>query len=143
MTDLDIAKNKLCEEDLSLAIVKNGEVLFETKSHRISGFMEAIENLGSNIEGSSLADKVAGKAIALLCVFAKIKEVYAKVLSRKAQVILKQHNIIHHCGEIVDNILDQNKNSMCPFEEAAATLSSPQEAYAAFRILLKGLKTCK
>ncbi len=143
MTDLDIAKNELYEENLTLAIVKNGQVLYETKSNRISGFLDAIENLGAKLEGASLADRVAGKAIALLCVYAKIKEVYAAVLSRKAQEVLKQHQIIYHWKELVDNVLDANKTGVCPFEKAAANISNSQEAYKAFLILRENLKTCK
>jgi hypothetical protein len=143
MTDLDIAKNELYEENLTLAIVKNGEVLYETKSKRISGFLDAIENLGAKLEGASLADRVAGKAIALLCVYAKIKEVYAAVFSRKAQTVLKQHQIVYHWKELVDNVLDANKTGVCPFEKAAANISNPQEAYKTFQILRENLKTCK
>lgn len=143
MTDLDIAKSELYEENLTLAIVKNGEVLYETKSNRISGFLNAIENLGSKLEGASLADRVAGKAIALLCVYVKIKEVYATVLSRKAQAVLKQYKINCHWQELVENVLDQNKIGICPFEKAAANISSPQEAYKAFRNLKETLKNCK
>jgi hypothetical protein len=75
MTDLEIAKTELYDENLTLAIVKNGAVLYSTKSHRISGFLDAIEKRGENLQGASLADRVAGKAVALLCAQAKIKEV--------------------------------------------------------------------
>jgi hypothetical protein len=143
MTDLDIAKTELYEEQLTLAIVKNGAVLFETKSHRISGFLDAIEKCGSNLEDASLADRVVGKAIALLCVYAKIKAVYAVVLSRKAHVIFKQNNISIQWRELVDNVLDVNKSGVCPFEKAATNLSDPEEAYRAFKILRGNLKPCK
>lgn len=143
MTDLDIAKNELYEENLTLAIVKNSKVLYATKNNRISGFLDAIEKLGSQLEGASLADRVAGKAIALLCVYAKIREVYAAVLSRKAQAVLKQHKITFYWNELVDNVLDATKTGVCPFEKAAANVSNPQEAYKTFRALRENLKTCK
>jgi hypothetical protein len=143
MTDLEIAKNELYEENLTLAIVKNGEVLYSTKSHRISGFLDAVEKCGTKLDGASLADRVAGKAVALLCVYAKINEVYAAVLSRKAQVIFNQNRISVHWNELVDNVLDANKTAMCPFEKAAAEISKPQKAYRTFKGLLENLKACK
>ena len=143
MTDLEIAKNELYEENLTLAIVKNGEVLYSTKSHRISGFLDAIDKCGTKLEGAFLADRVAGKAIALLCVYAKIKEVYASVLSRQAQVIFKQNKISAHWNELVENVLDSSKTGMCPFEKAAAEISDPQKAYKTFKKLLENLKACK
>jgi hypothetical protein len=143
MTDLDIAKTELYEENLTLAIVKNNEVLFATKSHRISGFLDAIEKLGNKLEGASLADRVAGKAIALLCIYAKIKEVYAEVLSRKAHIIFKQNKINVQWHEIVDNVLDAKKTGMCPFEKAAAEISDPEKAHRTFKGLQENLKACK
>ena len=143
MTDLEIAKNELYEENLTLAIVKNGEVLYSTKSHKISGFLDAIDKCGAKLEGASLADRVVGKAIALLCVYAKIKDVYAAVLSRKAEVIFKQNKISAHWNELVETVLDTNKTGMCPFEKAAAEISDPEKAYTTFKGLLENLKACK
>jgi hypothetical protein len=143
MTDLEIAKTELYEEKLTLAIVKNGTVLFSTKSHRISGFLDAIDKCGENLRGSSLADRVVGKAVALLCAHAKIKEVYAVVLSRKAMAVFKQNEIGVHCKELVDNILDVGKDGMCPFEKAAAEISDPEYAYQTFKGLQGNPKTCK
>ena len=143
MTDLEIAKSELYEENLTLAIVKNGTLLYSTKSHRISGFLDAIDKRGAKLEGAALADRVAGKAIALLCVYAKIKEVYAAVLSRQAQVIFKQNKISAHFNELVENVLDTAKAGMCPFEKAAAEISDPQKAYKTFKVLLENLKACK
>jgi len=143
MTDLDIAKTELYEEQLTLAIVKDGAVLFTTKSHRISGFLEAIEKLGGKLEGASLADRVAGKAIALLCVYAKVREVFAAVLSRKAMAVFKQHQIPVHWNELVDNVLDQNKTGVCPFEKAAADINDPAKAYSTFKDLRRQLRACK
>jgi len=143
MNDLDLAKGEMFEENLTLVIVKDGSVLFQTDSHRISGFLDAIEKCGANLEGSSVADRVIGKAVALLCVYAKVKEVYACVLSRKAQAILKEHRIGCQWQEIVENILNADKTGMCPFEKAAADISAPQDAYRAFRLLRERMKSCK
>jgi phage-related minor tail protein len=143
MNDLEKAKHALYGKELTLAIVKNGEVLFETRSHRISGFLGAIEQLGEELEGASLADRVAGKAIALLCVYAKIKEVYAEVLSRKAKIVLEQNVVHDEWKELVDNVLDLNKKGVCPFEKAAERIVDPKDAYRIFKALQESLKTCK
>ena len=143
MSDLETAKSRLHGENLTLVIVKNGEVLFETGSHRISGFLGAIEPLGKKLEGASVADRVAGKAIALLCVYARIRHVFADVLSRKAKVVFDENGILCEWKELVDNILDINRSGVCPFEKAAADISDPESAYAAFKALLQSFKACK
>ena len=143
MSDLDIAKSRLYENDLTLTIVKKGEVLFETGSHRISGFLDAVEQLGTRLEGASVADRVAGKAIALLCVYAGIREVYSDVLSRKAKAVFEENGIPCEGKALVDNILDLNRSGVCPFEKAASDISNPERAYAAFKALLQSFKACK
>ena len=143
MSDLDTAKSRLHREDLTLVIVKNSEVLFETGSHRISGFLGAIEQLGDRLEGASVADRVAGKAVALLCAYAGIQHVYAEVLSQKAQAVFEKQGIPCEFEELVDNILDLNRSDVCPFEKAAAGLSDPEVAYAAFKALLQSFKASK
>jgi len=143
MNDLDIAKNQLHRKELTLTIVKKGDVLFETVSHRISGFLGAIEQVGAMLEGASVTDRVVGKAISLLCVYAGIREVYAEVLSRKAKAVFEENEIPCEWKELVDDILDLNRSGVCPFEKAAADISDPERAYEAFKTLLKSLKACK
>jgi hypothetical protein len=143
MSDLDIAKSRLFEEELTLTIVKNGEVLFETDSHRISGFLGAIEKFGAKLEGAAVADRVAGKAIALLCVYAGIRHVYAEVLSRKAKAVFEENGINHEWKKLVDNILNFNKSQVCPFEKAAAEISDPKDAYNVFKVLQESLQAYK
>jgi hypothetical protein len=105
--------------------------------------LEAIDNCGDRLEGASVADKVAGKAIALLCAYAKIEEVFAAVMSRKAQAIFKKYNIVCHWNEIVENVLDASKTGICPFEKTAENISDPEKAYQSFKILLENLRACK
>jgi hypothetical protein len=143
MNDLEIAKTQLHRKELTLSIVKNGEVLFETRSHRISGFLGAIEKLGAVLESVAVADRVAGKAIALLCVYAKISAVYAEVLSEKAKAVFEENGIRHEWKELVKHVLDLNKSSVCPFEKAAVEISDPKDAYKAFKALQESLQNYK
>lgn len=139
-TDLEIAKRRLKEKNLTLSIVKNGEVIFETASYGISGFLEAIEKFREKLNGSSAADKIVGKAIALLCADAKIKAVYAIILSKKAHEALQKYTIQHEWERLVEKILAPNKTDICPFEKLADELDSPAEAYAKFKALQTKLK---
>jgi len=142
MEDLELAKKQLYDKQLTLAIVKNGVVIYETDAHRISGFMHAIDTLGSQLCGASVADKVAGKALALLCIYSGIREVYAEVLSKKAQELFDQNQVTYQWLQMVDNILDLNKTGACPFEKAAAEITNPDESYNAFKALLEKMKPC-
>ncbi len=143
MEDLEIAKNQLYDKQLTLVIVKNAKVLFQTDSHRISGFIGAIDKLGTQLNGASVADRVAGKALALLCVYAGIREAYAEVLSKKAKAVFEENKVPCEWKQLVDNVLDLNKTGACPFEKAAAGISDPKDSYATFKALLEKMKPCK
>jgi hypothetical protein len=143
MNDLVIATNQLYRKELTLVIVKNAGVVFETASHRISGLLGAIEQLGDGLEGASVADRVVGKAIALLCVYAGIREVYAEVLSRKAKTVFEENGIPCEWRRLVDNILGSNGTGVCPFEKAAEGISDPEQAYTAFKELLQSFMAGK
>jgi len=135
MQDLEVAKNHLDKNGLTLSIVKNGEVIFETATHGISGFFEAIEKLEDRLKGASVADRVVGKAITLLCIYAKVKAVYAVTLSKKAKAVFEKKAVYHEWGSLVENILGTNKEEMCPFEKLATRISNPKEAYRRLKAL--------
>jgi len=140
---LEIVKERLSEKSLTLSIVKNGEIIFETVSNGISGFLEAIEKFGDGLEGASVADRVTGKAIALLCVYAKVKAVYAIILSKGAKSVFEKHAVYHEWEELVENILDVKKAGICPFEKLANEISNPKDAYKRLKALQKSVKSSR
>jgi len=135
MKDLEIAKKRLHSENLTLSVVKNSEVIFESKNRGISGFLQALEKFGDSLKGASAADRVVGKAIALLCVYAGIKAVYASTLSKEAKTVFERHKVYFEWDMLVEKILDANKVEACPFEKASINISDPGEAYIKFKDL--------
>jgi hypothetical protein len=135
MKDLEIAKKRLHSENLTLSVVKNSEVIFESKNRGISGFLQALEKFGDSLKGASAADRVVGKAIALLCVYAGIKAVYASTLSKEAKTVFERHKLYFEWDMLVEKILDANKVEACPFEKASINISDPGEAYIKFKDL--------
>ena len=131
--DLELAKLKLIEEDLSLVIVKKGKVLFETQKQGITGFLEAIERLDKNLIAASAADKIVGVAAAMLCVYAGVASVFALTISKEGSKVLEGNNIVYRFKEVVPNILNRNKKDVCPFEKLAMRSSNPEEAYVKLR----------
>ena len=143
MNDLETAKTQLFQNHLTLIFIKNNNILFKTKSHRLSGFLTAIQELDRKLENASVADKVVGRAVALLCAYARIKAIYAETLSMKAVDVLEKASIACDWKRLVETILDANKNDVCPFEKAAAKISIPKDAYEKFNDLQNKLRTCR
>ena len=144
--DLELAKLKLMEEDLSLVIVKRGEVIFETKKQGISGFLQAIEKLDKNLVAASAADKIVGVAAAMLSVYAGVVSVFALTISEEGIRVLEDTNIAYLFEKKVSNILNHEKNDVCPFEKLAMDSGSSDEAYVklksfASQMMRKSAKT--
>lgn len=127
--DLDLAKLKLIEEDLSLVIVNQGKVIFKTQKQGIAGFLEAIEKLDKKLVAASVADKIVGVAAAMLSVYAGVASVFALTISEKGRKLLRDSNIVYRFEKMVPNILNRNKKDVCPFEKLAMMSGDPEEAY--------------
>jgi hypothetical protein len=133
MKDLDIAKDRLLEENCALVIVRNGRVVFETRASGIGGFLQAIKCIGTVMEESAVADKIVGEAAAQLCAYSRVREVYAAVLSQCGRDLLDKKNIHYEFENLVPHILNAKKTDLCPFEKLVAGSKSPEEAYERLR----------
>jgi len=138
MRDLEIAKQRMHEKSFSLVVAKDGKIVFETKLPGISGFLGVIEEFGrKDLRGSSVADKVVGRAAAMLCVYCGIKAVYAAILSKGGKEVLEENGVTLEFENLVSNILNQRKTDACPFEKAVATTSDAEKAYEKLRLCME------
>jgi len=128
-SDLNLAKQRLSEKNLSLVIAKNSRVLFETESHGITGLLKAIEQLQADMMGSSVADRIVGQAAALLLVYSGVIGVFAVTVSDGGINVLKNYRVFHEFERRVPRILNLKRVDVCPFEKLVAGFSDPKEAY--------------
>jgi len=129
MPDLKLAKLRLKEKNLTLVIVKEGKVIFETESQGVSGFLQAIEKFGKELAASSVADKIVGAAAAMLCAYSEVASVFAVTISEEGMKVLEDNNILYEFESRVPNILNYDKTDICPFEKLAASSRDPKKAY--------------
>jgi hypothetical protein len=138
--DLELAKLKLIQENLSLVIAKNGKVIFETEKQGIGGFLQAIETRGKQLDASSVADKIIGVATAKLCVYSNVASVFALTISEGGVKVLEDNNITYFFEKKVLNIMNRDKTDVCPFEKKAIGTKSPDEAYNKLKALATEMK---
>lgn len=123
--------------------MKDGHIIFEMSSHGISGMLEAINRFENKLGGTSVADKVAGKATALLCVCARVKEVYASTFSQKAEEVFDENALHVETDCLVQEVLDTNRADSCPLEKAVLRVSHPRRGYVKLKALQDSLRTCR
>ena len=133
MGDLEIARKILRRGDYSLVMVRNGRMIYASRSHGIGGILQAIEDLDNRINGASVADRIIGKAAALLLAYSKVKDAYAIVISRNGLETLRSHGIPVDYESLVPKILDRSGREICPFEKTALKIDSPRLGFEVLR----------
>ena len=137
MDDLLIAKTCRDEKKLAFVIVKEGEVIFSSKESGVKSIIKAIDELGGELRESAVADKVVGRAAAMLWTYANVDSLYAEVISEPALEFLNDTALVLDYGETTPAILNREKTGSCPFEKMAETILKPEAAYKTIKDFLE------
>ncbi|MGD9568173.1 MAG: DUF1893 domain-containing protein [Sedimentibacter sp.] len=140
MKDIDIAVEMLEKENLALAIVKQGKVIFKSSGKGIKPLYTALEELNVELEGSSVADRVTGRAAAMLCAHAKIKQLKTGLISDNALNVLKNTNIEYEYDERTPFIENRDRTGMCPVETLSIKTSNVEELLIEISEFLEKIK---
>lgn len=130
MRDIVVAKAVLGEH--SIAVVCRGEC-FTDDSRGISPMLDFIGR-GMNLRGAAVADRIVGRAAALLFLYAGVREVWATVISRPALATLLSAGVSCRYDTLTENIVNRNGDGICPMESAVRGICNPETAY---RLLLR------
>ncbi len=138
MSDMERARALLAgNASFTCAFVRGEEVLTSTE-RGVKPLLRRIDE-GARLFGFCCADRVVGRAAALLYVLLGAKEVYAEVLSRSGEEAFKAHEIAYGCGVSAERIVNRAGTGLCPMELATEGISDPVEALSAIRKKLKEL----
>ena len=126
--DLLHAKRLLTDGGYSCVLCRGETVL--TSCQR--GVTPMLEWLGGALalDGYAAADKVVGKAAAMLFVYAGVSQVYGRVMSRAALALFAQHGVLATYGALVDAVKNRAGTGLCPMELAVANMDDPAAALA-------------
>ena len=80
-----------------------------------------------SLHGLCAADKVVGKAPAMLYALLDVTEVYAPVMSREAARVFDERGIAHECDLLTDGIFNADKSDSCPMELAVRDAETPED----------------
>ncbi|MFO7612905.1 MAG: DUF1893 domain-containing protein [Clostridia bacterium] len=137
--NLDIASAKLSEGSYSCVIVSLGQVVMSSEKRGVAPLVDYIMNFMSD-SASSLADKVIGKAAALLCIKAGFRSVFARIISTPARKIFESYGIEYIYLEEVPFISNRAGTGLCPMEHLSNGVETPDEMYEKVVAWLKSEK---
>jgi hypothetical protein len=130
MNDLEKAKNLLKSKQYTFVAVSNGKVIKTSHKRGIMPMLEIIRDNQNILAETVIADKVIGKAAALLVAGYKVKQIYAEVLSQQAMEVLDQYPILYQYENQVAHIQNRSKNGQCPMEKLTQSINDPKLAYS-------------
>lgn len=138
MNNLEKAKMLLKDGDFT-CVLCSGDVVYS--SHK-SGIVPMLDFIGDGIDlkGFSVADKIVGKAVAMLFAYAGISEAYAEVMSVSAVKYLESHGIMCSYSTLTEAIINRQGNGLCPMEQTVSTIEKPTEALCAIKNKLTELR---
>jgi len=120
---------RLLKEGHTCVIAGDGLLLISDRTG-ISPMLDHLQE-GTDLTGCAVADKIVGKAAAMLFTLAGIREVYADVLSEAGKAFLEEAGIPVVWGQLTPMIVNRAGTGMCPMEETVLNLEDPSAAYAA------------
>ncbi|MDD6736501.1 MAG: DUF1893 domain-containing protein [Clostridiales bacterium] len=141
MKDLDTAVKYLRESGFTCVLVLKDRI-YTSQERGVKPLLDFI-NSGISYAGFSAADRVVGKGAAFLYVLMGVKNVWAEIMSEKAQAVFEQYGIHACCETHVPAIKNRAGTGFCPIEEAVDNISSAEEAFAVIQTTLKRLSETK
>ena len=118
-------RDTLLEKNYSI-VASNGYFSYD------SGIRPVIDRINEKedyFKGLEVADKIIGKASAMLLSLSGVKKVHAIVLSQAGKDIFDKYDVEYSFDELTDYIVNRRGDGMCPMEMTVKDIDDLREAY--------------
>ncbi len=136
--DIDIAREAL-RGHVRCAVCRDGE-LHLSEARGIRPMLDWLDADPEFLRGASVADKVVGRASAMIMVYGGVREVYTDVISTRALELLKENGIPCIYVNTCDAIANRRGGGICPMEKAVAPVKDPAEAIPVLKAKLSEME---
>ncbi len=121
---------ELERKGLSLLIYRGREAIYSSSEGGVMPLLRAVDLIGlEGLRGSVVADKVIGKAAALLIIYFQASEAHAILISSQAREVFLKRGLKHSYRRETPHILNRDGSDICPFEKLVMDITEPEEAY--------------
>lgn len=124
--DLERAKEILAQTG-STCVLCRDDLVYTATARGIRPLIDWLES-GVDTCSFSAADKVVGKAAALVYCLLGIRCVHGNVMSQAAVKVLRRNGIEAYWDRLAENIQNRAGTGLCPMEEATMHIDDPDEA---------------
>lgn len=131
-------KNLLACGGYSCVIADRDRVM-TSRARGIAPLLERAER-SERLEGAFVADRIIGKAAAMLLIPMRVASVYGQIMSREAEALLSANGIEVEYGALTDHIINRSGDGLCPMEQAVRDLTDCAAAPAVLRRRIEELR---
>jgi len=129
------AKTTLEQGDYTCVLCK-GETVATSRERGIKPILRWLREEPELLRCAVAADKVIGKAAALLFAQGGVSAVWAGILSDAGLAVLEEQGIPYSYARKVAYIANREGNGLCPMEQRVLTIDDPEEAFRIFDELI-------
>lgn len=129
LEDIGLARKVMLSENYSYVIIKDGKILKFNRETGIKPVLSIIDEMGDDLEGTVVGERIIGKASAFLWRYSKIRGVYSPQATKTAIAILIIGGIPCQADEMIPFIAENNYDNSYFYEEMLQNIESPEEAY--------------
>ena len=143
MSEADVlaeATSLVREGRAGAVLVKDGVIVaLEPNGPGVKPLLRLHDHRPDVMKGAWVVDKVVGRAAAAIAVDGGATRVHGLLMSEDAKAFLDEQGIPATADEMVPQILDRNREGLCPLEDAVKKLDIPDKMVGAIRARIKKL----
>ena len=124
---------RLALKGAARCVVYNESGIHTSSERGVAPMLLWLEEDPEFLRGASVADKIVGRAAAMIMVYAGVKEVFASVISNGAIDLFREYGIEYSYSMTAIAISNRRGDGICPMERLVAPIKDPKTAYETLR----------
>lgn len=128
----------LLKSENATCVLCKGDMVYTSDARGIAPMMRFLSEQ-TDLQGFCAADKIVGKAAAMLFALAGVTEVYAEVMSEAGAETLSRFGVAPLYVTLTPAIINRRGDGPCPMEQAVCAIDTPEAAYEAISATLQKL----
>jgi hypothetical protein len=129
LKDIELARKVITSEDVSIVVVKYNKIWKKKKEHGLKPLLDVIDEIGEELQGAIIGDKILGRASSLLCRYAQVAGVYSPQGTKTGIALLIMGGIPCQIDRMIPKIQNKDGSDLCPFEKMLDGITEPDKAY--------------
>jgi len=122
------ARMSLSHSKKSFVVVGESKLLHYTDKRGIEPLLDLIESNPAMLEGAIVGDRIVGRTAALMCIYSKVRVVFAMIISDEAIELLDKHGVLATWQETVPYIVEKNLTSRYKLDLMLKDVEEPEKA---------------